>query len=125
MTASTSTFLECDPASAGRARHFVRSALNNLLDTAQLEIIELLTSELVTNAIMHAGSPPHVYVDIGSTRIRVEVRDQDHARLPVQRPDDPTATSGRGIAIVASMASDWGFEIEPRTGKVVWFEIPR
>jgi anti-sigma regulatory factor (Ser/Thr protein kinase) len=86
------------------------------------ETVELLTSEVVTNAIVHAGASPSLVVRLSRGRVRVEVHDQ-HADVPVRRDPGPLAVSGRGMAIVDQLAREWGVEHVP-DGKRVWFEVP-
>jgi anti-sigma regulatory factor (Ser/Thr protein kinase) len=82
----------------------------------------LLVSELVTNAVRHAGSTLTVAVAIGRAAVRVEVRDRS-PRLPALREstggDDEW---GRGLVLVDALASRWGAERLP-SGKRVWFEL--
>ncbi len=82
---------------------------------------ELLTSEVVANAVLHGRSTVRLRVLVSGHLLRVEVGDDD-ARLPTPRPHDPSALSGRGMAIVAAVATRWGVDGDP-AGKVVWFEI--
>lgn len=87
------------------------------------DMVVLLANELVTNAILHAGSDIDVVVDITGARVRVEVRDRAR-RAPVRRRAEPTSSAGRGLALVEALASDWGVEPIPGDGKAVWFEVP-
>lgn len=86
------------------------------------ETVELLTSEVVTNAIVHADAAPSLVVRLTQGRVRVEVHDH-HAGVPVRRRPDPLAVSGRGMEIVDRLAREWGVEHVPN-GKRVWFEVP-
>lgn len=103
------------------ARHIVRLGLLGLPERV-LETAELLTSELVTNAIVHGHTEPTLTIEIGEERLRVEVKDAD-LRMDLEPLEiDPTRAHGRGLAIVAALASSWG--IEPRSnGKAVWFQL--
>ena len=94
-----------------------RHGSDNLVDT-----VELLTSEVVTNAIVHAASGPVLLVRISRGRVRIEVQDTSPA-VPVRQYAGPLASSGRGMAIVDELARDWGVEHVPQ-GKRVWFELP-
>jgi anti-sigma regulatory factor (Ser/Thr protein kinase) len=121
---TTSVTLDRDPASAGRARRLVRSILGPETPVDVVEIVELLVSEVVTNVIVHATSPPELRVDTSPRRVRVEVRDRDADRPATRRPlKDPTATSGRGLSIVDQLATAWGTDTKPGVGKCVWFEV--
>ncbi len=89
-----------------------------------VDTVELLTSELVTNAVVHAHAGPELLVRLGDGVVRVEVGDSD-ADPPTRRPRDTDAASGRGIAIVEELAATWGVEQVPDDGKRVWFQVLR
>jgi len=89
-----------------------------------VDTVELLTSELVTNAVIHARCAPELLVRLGDKAVRIEVCDGD-ANAPTRRPPDVEAASGRGIAIVEELATTWGVEHIPDDGKRVWFEVTR
>ncbi len=94
-----------------------RRAAGQVVDT-----VELLTSEVVTNAIVHTRSAPALVVRLAGARVRVEVHDGSSAVPLVHRPD-PYAESGHGMTIVSRLARAWGVDHVP-TGKRVWFEVP-
>lgn len=81
----------------------------------------LLVSELVTNALLHARSEIDLVLRVLEKAVRCEVYDGSRA-TPTLRPVDSAAVTGRGLALVAHLASDWGTERTP-DGKVVWFEV--
>lgn len=81
----------------------------------------LVISELVTNALMHGRSEAVLRMHHNDDGLLVEVMDQN-TRLPVLVAPDPHSLSGRGLALVASLATLWGAEHTP-TGKVVWAEF--
>jgi DNA-binding NarL/FixJ family response regulator len=109
--------------SAGRARKFVDETLTRWDCADQLEVVTLLVSEVVTNAIVHAGTEVEVSVELKADAIRIEVTDKESG-LPTPRDASDEETSGRGLALVDALASRWGVESRP-VGKVVWFEVPR
>jgi DNA-binding NarL/FixJ family response regulator len=112
-----------DLQSAGRARRFVDETLRRWDCGEQLDVVTLLVSEVVTNAVVHAGTEVEVSVQLTDDAVRIEV--VDHAdTLPSPRDAEDDETSGRGLALVEAMASAWGVETRPG-GKVVWFEVPR
>ncbi|WP_329137343.1 ATP-binding protein [Streptomyces sp. NBC_01476] len=86
-----------------------------------LHDVELLTGEVVANAVKHTGSPCAVYVHWTGDRVRVEVTDVD-PRLPEPADFGQEQETGRGLYLVDSLAADWGSKAGP-TGKVVWFEV--
>ena len=84
----------------------------------------LLTSELVTNSVLHGGDGPiTVWAGMDGRRLRVEVHDQGQG-LPPGRPSavaDRERRDGRGLQLVATLADRWGHRRRPWA--VVWFEI--
>jgi anti-sigma regulatory factor (Ser/Thr protein kinase) len=107
----------------GTARRFVRDVLeDNAVDTDVVETVELLTSEVITNALVHARSAPKLAVRVRNEAVRVEVADVSPV-VPIRRDIDENALSGRGIAIVDSLASGWGVTGLSPHGKTVWFEV--
>ncbi|MFJ7773082.1 ATP-binding protein [Streptomyces sp. NPDC097107] len=88
--------------------------------------VRLCASELLTNVIDHLGEGTPVTVRVtrtGSGRTRVEVTDPDPRALPVLvRPVTATAESGRGLALLDSLAVRWGAE-QRAEGKTVWCEL--
>lgn len=112
------------PRAASLARRFVRQTLTGAkLAPEVIETVELLTSELVTNIILHAGVPGELTVRMLPTAVRVQVRDQE-AALPRLRVAKEMSESGRGLVLVDAMADAWGVEPD-RNGKTVWFEVGR
>ena len=84
--------------------------------------VELLTSELVTNAIRHADGNVEISMDhVGADCVRIEVRDLSE-RLPVLRPLDTARDGGWGLHIVGRIATRWGLEQRPGE-KTIWCEI--
>ena len=92
----------------------------------------LLTSELVTNAVLHAATDvprpsAEIVLSIHRTHdlLRVEVRDHDARPVPRVRFLAPLASqTGRGLDVVALLASAWGsIRVPAGEGKVVWFEL--
>ncbi|MEU1474042.1 ATP-binding protein [Streptomyces sp. NPDC005760] len=103
-------------------RRALRELLRHWGRPGRSEIAELLTSELVTNALVHTDHDAVVTATVGPRALRVEVRDFV-ARLPRVRaanPDD--CTNGRGLALVQSLADAWGVRAHG-VGKAVWFEL--
>ncbi|MER6979545.1 PAS domain S-box protein, partial [Streptomyces carpinensis] len=109
------------PASAASARRFVGAALrdvpSDLSHTAQL-----LVSELVTNAVLHARTEVEVGVRVHGGRVRVRVTDQRPSRGLVRQDCPPYAGTGQGLALVEHLASRHGVHADDRQ-KTVWFEL--
>ena len=111
------------PTSVGAARRFVRDVLmSRQVPAPVVDTVELLTSEVVTNAIIHGQSGPHLAVTVDECIVRVAVLDLSPA-VPVRRLVHPDDLSGRGVIIVEEMASAWGVERERDGSKRVWFEV--
>ena len=113
-----------EPADAGDARRLVTRTLrewrlDHLQDTAAL-----LVSEVVTNAVLHARTRLALELERRGSTVRVTVSDRSE-RLPQPRRADPEAGTGRGLGLVASLATAWGTApgAEPWR-KDVWFELP-
>jgi DNA-binding NarL/FixJ family response regulator len=119
-----STRLARDPASPRAARRFVRDTLAGA-DAEDLEdTVTLLVSELVTNAVVHGGSDVEVLVRLMPEKVRVEVKDTSEAALAPRVAADEDV-SGRGLALVESLARRWGVDPAADGGKTVWFEVDR
>lgn len=91
------------------------------LDTAR-DVSVLLTSELVTNVVLHARTDFELRVALRPERLRVEVCDMVPTP-PAIRPAAPDDLSGRGLGLLVALAGRWGVDSGPE-GKSVWFEIP-
>lgn len=113
------------PASAAEARRFVARVLHGVSADAR-EIGVLLTSELVTNALLYAQGRITVRVVPGDAddAVRVIVHDGNHQTVEPRRVS-AEATSGRGLALVEQLSSSWGVDLVEDDGKEVWFEVPR
>jgi CheY-like chemotaxis protein len=109
------------PLSGRRARRFVRGHLTRWRCVHLLDDAELLTTELVNNAVLHTDSSIELRLRLRQGRVRIAVRDSGGG-LPERRSGDLEATGGRGLLLVAAMATDWGATAGP-DGKTVWFEL--
>jgi len=118
----TSADFESEPTVVEAARRFVRHTLDgwNLAPEVAADAV-LLTSELVTNAVLHARTGIRVLLATDGGGLRVSVFDEN-PRLPAHEVGPADATSGRGLSLVDGVAGAWGVE-RMSGGKVVWFEI--
>lgn len=109
-----------------KARMFVLGTLHGWgqTDADLTRDAALITTELATNALLHVGAPFAMTVRMRADgpAVRVEVRDVNSDALTVGHPGR-TAVSGRGLGIVAQLASCWGIE-GTDDGKIVWAELP-
>lgn len=113
--------LPAQAASASIARRFAEEALRAWRQDELVEVTTLLVSELVTNAVLHAGSDVDLRLASTATGVRVEVADHS-AVLPTRRGYGPDATTGRGLSLVQMLATSWGVQAR-QPGKVVWFQV--
>lgn len=107
------------PESVGQARRFVREKLEAADRPDWVEAATLVVSELVTNSVLHAHSDVRVSVRVNEDHVRIEVWDKS-PRLPMQRSYGRTATTGRGLELVATVSFAHGVELLGAEGKVVW-----
>jgi anti-sigma regulatory factor (Ser/Thr protein kinase) len=109
--------------SVRRGRIFARDVVNEWGLDELADDVQLAVSELITNAVRHAGTDVVLSLCL-EDRLVVEVRDSDpeldHPLTGVAA--DPLATSGRGLQIVAAVSADWGVRTSSR-GKAVWFAL--
>jgi anti-sigma regulatory factor (Ser/Thr protein kinase) len=104
------------------ARSHVARLLGGRCSLATIQTASLLTSELATNAVLHAAPPVHLHAQVTEAIIRVEVHDGGAGSSPALRKARETDPGGRGLAIIEALASRWGAE-PTRGGNVVWFEL--
>ncbi|MFI6410267.1 SpoIIE family protein phosphatase [Streptomyces sp. NPDC050585] len=114
-------FLEPEDAAPGRARRLARRALARWGLEELNDAVELLVSEVVTNAVRYASRPVTLRL-LRTDVLRCEVGD-DSPQLPRQRRARDTDEGGRGLFLVNRLARRWG-ATRLSTGKVVWFELP-
>lgn len=108
--------------SVSQARHFLLDELDAWGLSSLSASAALALSELATNALLHAGTPFTVAaVKLPDGALRLAVADRVR-RLPRQRDYGTQATTGRGVALVASLSRAWGVDRQP-DGKSVWCEI--
>ncbi len=123
---ATADFLP-HPTAVAAARRFVREVLNSWQLPCRDDLVSdavLLTSELVTNAVVHAGTGVQVVCRLHGDGVEVSVLDRHPARMI---PDDPQTGSadrpgGRGLLLPGALASSWGVTYAP-AAKVVWFRL--
>jgi GAF domain-containing protein/anti-sigma regulatory factor (Ser/Thr protein kinase) len=113
-----------EPDAVPRARAFVGAAVRRLSPTATdlVPDVELAVTELVTNALLHAGAPVLLRLRPILDGVRVEVQDSS-AVAPVRAQVSSEAMTGRGLALVDALAPRWGVDRVPGGGKVVWCEV--
>jgi len=117
--------LPSDLSTISEARFFVAQAVRDVVD--DVDPVLLMTSELVTNVVLHANTDVTVSITRGPP-VRVEVRDGAAATeafrelIGASDMPGPSSTGGRGLALVRALASRVGLDDDPDGGKIVWFE---
>lgn len=109
------------PESVRAAREAVSGVLRNHGHGDAVDTAVLLTSELVTNAVVHARSTVQLHAAVQSGVLRVEAHDRS-PRQPVRRDATRDSVDHRGLVIVSALADRWGYT-ELAGGKYVWFEL--
>ena len=104
-------------------RQFVLDSLRDTDDEELLSRIEIVTSELATNAVMHARSPFRVSISRSASSVTIAVRDTSF-ELPEHAAGHTDRAGGRGVGLVAAFSAAWGIDEEP-DGKTVWAEIAK
>jgi anti-sigma regulatory factor (Ser/Thr protein kinase) len=123
--------VELELASSIDAADEARRAIDGVggeLPAARMRDVRLLVSELVTNAVRHAGivagAPIRMLIDTGDGCLRVEIADGGSGFEPGPPEPDPARASGWGLYLVEQLADRWG--VEPADpGTLIWFEIDR
>ncbi len=106
-----------------RARDYAAHVLRDNYDGAPARAdIVLVVSELVTNAIRHAGGHGALRLVVGLDNVRIEVDDHQTRLRP--RSTDVNLRGGRGLALVAAVSARWGV-VTRHDGKTVWAECRR
>jgi anti-sigma regulatory factor (Ser/Thr protein kinase) len=104
------------------ARHYVETARRTLGARVDPDILAVLTSELVANAVTVAAGEVSVTIGLVDDRLRVEVRDHGFGMPEVLHPPPSDTSGGRGLMIVEELADAWGVQ-QFLPGKIVWFEL--
>ncbi|MFD5818984.1 SpoIIE family protein phosphatase [Streptomyces sp. NPDC059618] len=127
ITARAAASFEPVGRSVATARSFVRDTLQGWGFADIVDDAVVLTSELVTNAVVHAGTSADVLCLRSDDGVRIEVADHYPEReIPLQATavnmGSPDREGGRGLQLCAALARRWGVEYTP-TKKQVWFQL--
>ncbi|MER5578847.1 SpoIIE family protein phosphatase [Streptomyces massasporeus] len=127
ITARAAASFEPVGRSVASARSFVRDTLQGWGFADIVDDAVVLTSELVTNAVVHAGTSADVLCLRSDEGARIEVADRYPEReIPLQgtaiNMGNPDREGGRGLQLCAALAGRWGVEYTP-THKTVWFQL--
>ncbi|MGH3378954.1 MAG: SpoIIE family protein phosphatase [Actinoallomurus sp.] len=113
-----------DRTAVARARRFVRDTLAAWGADDATDDAVLLTSELATNAVIHARTPFEVICRSAGGTVQIEVVDGDGSQVLPAPPngDDPNRLSGRGLLMPVMLAAEWGVSYAAAS-KTVWFRL--
>lgn len=115
-------WLPTDLTAAAQARRFVALPCAHLSPKARNEVL-LLTTELVSNAVVHGAGPPRLDVSVDGDHVTVGVTDRGDG-VPVPGPRFEWPNGRNGLRVVQSLADGWGVEPTPeQPGKRVWFDL--
>ncbi|GGO74963.1 hypothetical protein GCM10012276_24160 [Nocardioides deserti] len=121
MALSSGVTLRGDVRGVGIARQMLIDLMARSSTQASASDAAVALSEIVTNALVHAGGEVTVRAWSAATGTRVEVMDNS-THLPARRRYSNTAGTGRGLTMVEGLTDRWGV-VPHGTGKIVWFEI--
>ena len=110
------------PRLVAEARHFVREHAPELPEETR-DALVLLTSELVTNAILHARTPLELGITVAEESVLVTVHDLDLARS--EQTPYSAREGGWGLGLVQSLADASELVADPDGGKTAWFRLSR
>jgi anti-sigma regulatory factor (Ser/Thr protein kinase) len=109
------------------AREILSDRLAGAAHEAAMHDLHLLTTELVTNAVLHAGVGESGTIELrvakNPDRLRVSVTDPGGDDTPTVQELNPEVPGGMGLYLVEQISSRWGVERAPGGGNRVWFEL--
>jgi anti-sigma regulatory factor (Ser/Thr protein kinase) len=109
------------------AREVLTEVLGDTTPEPTLHDLHLLTTELVTNAVLHAGAGESKTIELrvagGDDLVRISVTDHGSAGTPEVQDLDLEVPGGMGLFLVEQISSRWGVERLPEGAKRVWFEL--
>jgi anti-sigma regulatory factor (Ser/Thr protein kinase) len=106
----------------GLARRFLSDAVCVRHGRSVLDDALLLTSETITNAVVHGGPPIVLAVECTGAALEIRVRDGSSG-LPRRTTPAAMSQHGRGLLLVETLSDDWGVDPAGPTGKEVWFRL--
>jgi anti-sigma regulatory factor (Ser/Thr protein kinase) len=125
VTPSRSAALEvpAEPTGPGRVRQWMSTLLAEWsVPEAVVSAAVLCTSELTTNALLHAGTPARVEIDLSAERLLVSVADTGTRGTVTRAHTDALSSRGRGLSLIEQLSDAWGMDPSVR-GSTVWFEM--
>jgi serine phosphatase RsbU (regulator of sigma subunit)/anti-sigma regulatory factor (Ser/Thr protein kinase) len=125
VTASRSAtmLVPAEPTGPSRVRQWMTTRLRDWsVPEPVIGAAILCTSELTTNALLHAGTPAQVHVDLSAERLLVSVADTGTRGAVTRARTDALSSRGRGLGLIEELSDTWGTDPTVR-GATVWFEM--
>ena len=112
------------PSGVTSARRAARDQLAALgiSDPEVVDTVELIVSELTGNVVKHAEGAATLRLERVGPVVRVEVRDRAAGRVPEERRPEPEGDGGRGLLLVSTLATSWGYDRSDGQ-KCTWAEV--
>ncbi|MFY1585643.1 ATP-binding SpoIIE family protein phosphatase [Micromonospora sp. WMMD734] len=115
--------MPAEPTAPSRVRHWMTAQLAEWqVPEAVIGAAVLCTSELTTNALLHAGTAARVEIDLSPERLLVSVADSGTRGTVTRAQTDTLSSRGRGLGLIEQLSDAWGTDPTVR-GSTVWFEI--
>ncbi|GAA2653804.1 ATP-binding SpoIIE family protein phosphatase [Paractinoplanes durhamensis] len=123
LSRSATMLVAAEPTGPSRVRQWMTTRLREWTVPEQVIGSAILcTSELTTNALLHAGTPAQVHIDLNAERVLVSVADTGTRGSVMRAHTDAMSSRGRGLSLIEELSDSWGTDPSVR-GSTVWFEI--
>jgi GAF domain-containing protein/anti-sigma regulatory factor (Ser/Thr protein kinase) len=120
---SASMEVPAEPTAPSRVRHWMTGQLTEWqVPESIIGAAVLCTSELTTNALLHAGTAARVEIDLSPERLLVSVADSGTRGTVTRAQTDTLSSRGRGLGLIEELSDTWGTDPTVR-GSTVWFEM--
>jgi serine phosphatase RsbU (regulator of sigma subunit)/anti-sigma regulatory factor (Ser/Thr protein kinase) len=120
---SASMLVPAEPTGPSRVRQWMTTRLRDWsVPEPVIGAAILCTSELTTNALLHAGTPAEVHIDLNAERLLVSVADTGTRGSVARAQTDALSSRGRGLGLIEELSDTWGTDPTVR-GSTVWFEM--
>ncbi|GIE92757.1 ATP-binding SpoIIE family protein phosphatase [Paractinoplanes rishiriensis] len=123
LSRSDTMQVAAEPTGPSRVRQWMTARLREWsVPEAVIASAILCTSELTTNALLHAGTPAQVHIDLNAERLLVSVADTGTRGSVIRARTDAMSSRGRGLGLIEELSDSWGTDPSVR-GSTVWFEM--
>ncbi|WP_189078786.1 ATP-binding SpoIIE family protein phosphatase [Mangrovihabitans endophyticus] len=123
LSRSATMQVAAEPTGPSRVRQWMTNRLREWsVPEAVIGAAILCTSELTTNALLHAGTPAQVHIDLSAERLLVSVADTGTRGSVTRARTDALSSRGRGLGLIEELSDAWGTDPTVR-GSTVWFEM--